>query len=121
MKKHNNIRFKAGQNIAMKVPLHQYEQTVKFYRDIIGLPQIKDEEPQTVFKFGDKKLWIDKENHLSQSEIWLELECKNLEEAKKYLESENIIRRDDVEKLPEGFEGFWIASPGDIIHLITKG
>ncbi len=105
----------------MKVPSHQYEQTVQFYRDIIELPQVKDEEPQIVFKFGDKNLWIDKTDQLSQTEIWLELECDDLEEAKIYFKSEDIIRRDEIEKLPEGFEGFWIASPGDIIHLISKG
>ena len=116
-----HVSFKAGKNIAMKVPSHQYEQTVLFYRDIIGLHQLKNEEPQIVFEFGDKKLWIDKENHLSQAEIWLELTCSDLEEAKKYLASEKIIRRNEIEKLPKDFEGFWISSPSDIIHLISKG
>ena len=119
--KKRKVTFAAGQNIAMKVPPHQYEQTVTFYRDIIGLPVIKEEEPHIVFKFGDNKLWIDRVNHLSQSEIWLELECNDVKEAKKYLTSENIMRRDEIEKLPEGFEGFWIAGPNNIIHLISKG
>ncbi len=113
------ITFRAGNNIAMKVPSHQYDQTVTFYKDIIGLPQIKNEEPKMVFKFGDKKLWIDREKHLSQAEIWLELQCSHLEEAKKYLTSEKIIRRDEVEQLPKDFKGFWITSPSNIIHLIT--
>jgi predicted enzyme related to lactoylglutathione lyase len=115
-----NIKFKAGKNIAIKVPTHQYEQTVEFYRDIIGLPQIRQEKPQIVFKFGDKNLWIDKQNYLSQAEIWFEIECENINEAKKYFKAKRVVRRDEVEKLPPDFKGFWIASPGDIIHLITE-
>jgi hypothetical protein len=30
-------RIKGGINIAMKVPPHQYEETIAFYRDVIGL------------------------------------------------------------------------------------
>ncbi|HBR99063.1 MAG TPA: hypothetical protein DD979_17040 [Gammaproteobacteria bacterium] len=29
-------RFQAGRNIAMKVPPHQYDATVRFYRDTLG-------------------------------------------------------------------------------------
>ena len=36
------MKFTAGNNIAMKVPYHQYEQTVHFYRDIIRLPEKKE-------------------------------------------------------------------------------
>jgi hypothetical protein len=115
----NRVILKAGKNLAMKVPSHQYEQTVQFYRDIIGLRQIKERKPEIVFKFGDKNLWIDKENHLSQAELWLELECKNIDEAKRYLRRKGVIRRDEIEKLPKHFKGFWITSPSDIIHLIS--
>lgn len=39
---------------AMKVPSHEYDQTVKFYRDIIGLSQIKEKKPKIVLEFGDR-------------------------------------------------------------------
>jgi hypothetical protein len=115
-----SVNFNAGKNIAMKVPSHQYEQTVIFYREIIGLPQIKEEEPEIVFKFGDKKLWIDKVQHLSQAEIWLEIECDDINEAKKHFKQHKVNRRDEIEKLPRDFKGFWISSPSDIIHLISE-
>ncbi len=120
MKEKSKVKFKAGKNIAMKVPAHQYEQTVQFYRDVIGLRQIKENGPEIVFKFGNKHLWIDKVNHLSQSEIWLEIECDNINEAKKYFKAKEITRRDEIEKLPKGFQAFWITNPCDIIHLITE-
>lgn len=28
-------------------------------------------------------------------------------------------RRDEIELLPEGFKGFWVSSPANIIHLVT--
>ncbi len=120
MRKNNKVKFSAGKNIAMKVPAHQFEQTVQFYRDIIGLRQIKENEPEVVFKFGDKNLWIDKANNLSQAEIWLEIECKNINEAKKYFKAKEITRRDEIEKLPRGLQAFWITNPCDIIHLISE-
>jgi hypothetical protein len=29
--------FQPGQNIAMKIPPHEFEETQKFYRDILGI------------------------------------------------------------------------------------
>ena len=34
------VKFAGGKNIAMKVPPHQHEATVRFYRDLLGLEQI---------------------------------------------------------------------------------
>lgn len=117
-------RFRPGQNIAIKVPAHQFEQTVSFYRDILGLEQVSRSSPDpsdsTAFKFGDKNLWIDRMTSLSQAEIWLEIEADDIERAKVYLEKANIARRDEIEPLPAGFNGFWVSSPSDIIHLVTE-
>ena len=45
---------------------------------------------------------------------------KNIDGAKKYFKRKCVIRRDEIEKLPNDFTGFWITSPSDIIHLITE-
>ncbi len=116
----NNLIFIAGKNIAMKVPPHLFVKTVAFYRDIIKLPAIKESEPYEVFEFGDKKLWIDKVDHLSQSEIWLEIECNDIKKAKAYFKNKNIIFREEIEELPKKLKAFWIAGPNDIIHLIKE-
>ena len=42
MSKNEDITFEAGDNIAMKIPPHQYDATVRFYRDILRLPQIEN-------------------------------------------------------------------------------
>lgn len=114
-------KFRASRNMAMKVPAHEYSQTVAFCRDIIGLPMIAEEAPSVVFQFGDKRLWLDKVDQLSQAEIWLEICADDLRAAEKYLDKRGIVRRDEIEPLPEDFEGFWIAYPANIIHLVFHG
>ncbi|KPJ76261.1 MAG: hypothetical protein AMJ54_12410 [Deltaproteobacteria bacterium SG8_13] len=115
--------FKPGKNIAIKVPLHRYRQTVSFYRDTLGLEPIDRSSPgsgdSVGFKFGDKNLWIDRSTTLSQAEIWLEIETEDIAQAAAFLEKSSIARRDQIEPLPDGFNGFWITSPADIIHLVT--
>jgi len=115
--------FVPGRNIAMKVPEHEYERTVAFYRDTLGFRQLADAAPgsaETVaFEFGDKVLWIDNVPSLSQAELWLEVRCADVEAAADYLREHDCARRDGIEPLPEGFSGFWLASPSNIIHLVT--
>ena len=62
-----------GINIAMKVPPHQFEATVAFYRDVIGLKPFTAKAPAIGFELGPIRLWIDEAPMLSQAEVWLEL------------------------------------------------
>ena len=116
-------KFTPGKNIAMKVPAHEFDRTVTFYRDILCFEQVDALSPDNIesvtFKFGDKNLWIDKISGISQAEVWFEVVTTDIEVASKYLEKNNCIRRDEIEPLPKGFKGFWLANPANIIHLIT--
>ena len=119
-----NMKFSPGKNIAMKVPSHEFEKTVAFYKDVLGF-KIKeaaspDNMESATFEFGDKNLWIDKVPGISQAEVWLEVITEDIEKASKYFEEKSCVRRDEIEPLPEGFQGFWIANPANIIHLITE-
>jgi catechol 2,3-dioxygenase-like lactoylglutathione lyase family enzyme len=114
------VNFSAGRNIAMKVPPHLYEATVRFYRDVVGLRQLEKHLPFVVFEFGANQLWLDNVPALSQAEVWLELATNDLAAAAQYLNQANVVRCDEIEPLPEGFEGFWIANPASIIHLVCK-
>lgn len=113
-------KFAAGRNIAMKIPPHQFPRTVEFYRDILGLPLIAEEAPHIVFEFGENRLWLDKVEHISQAEIWLEIQCDDVEEASEYLKNRGVTHCDEIEQLPEGFKGFWISNPANIIHLVGQ-
>ena len=113
-------RFAGGRNIAMKVPPHLYEATVKFYRDVVGLKLLKNHPPSIGFEFGGNQLWIDRTPGLSQAEIWLELVTNHVSAASEHLTSANVVRCDEIETLPEGFQAFWVSSPASIIHLVCK-
>lgn len=117
------LRIAGGRNIAMKVPPHVWDTTVQFYRDVIGLRVLERAPtlpPSVGFEFGSNQLWVDRVDGLSQAEIWLELNTHDLQDAASHLMSAGIARRDEIEALPEGFEGFWIANPASIIHLVAK-
>ena len=123
MAKEAKVKFKGGRNIAMKVPPHLWETTVQFYRDILALKVIEHAAtvPQSVvFQFGANRLWIDRVDGLSQAELWLELTASCVQEAAEHLESAGVVRRDEIEKLPADFEGFWIQNPASIIHLVSQ-
>ena len=52
--------IKGGFNIAMKVPPHQFDETVRFYRDVVCLEPFDEKAPEIGFKLGPNRLWIDK-------------------------------------------------------------
>ena len=116
--------FRPGKNIAIKVPAHEFERMVEFYKIIIGLKQkdtnSRDDFDSIAFEFGDKNLWVDKISELSQAEVWLEIESDNAADAKSYLEEQGCVIRNEIEPLPSGFNGFWLSSPSNIIHLVNE-
>ena len=113
------VQFSGGKNIAMKVPPHQYDATVAFYRDLLGLEPIGGPAGDAVgFKFGPNNLWIDKVPSMSQAELWLEIVTDNTAEAAAVLKKAGIVRCDEIEDLGSNFDGYWIANPASIIHLV---
>ena len=115
--------FSPGKNIALKTPGHEYEAVVGCYRDILGLPELPLKEPDpfesVCFDFGDKVLWVDKIDGISQSEIWLEIVTDDVQAAQHYLLDQGCIIRNEIETLPDTVPGFWLNSPSNIIHLVT--
>ena len=112
-------RFTGGPNIAMKVPAHRFEACVAFYKDVLGLEEIATEGTSRTFRFGQARLWLDPCPQLSQAEVWLELVTDDTDAAAKHLAAAGVTRCDAVEPLPDGFDGFWIANPADIVHLVA--
>ena len=110
--------FSGGRNIALKLPPHEFDSTVKFYRDVLGLKQLPDHLPAVVFEFGPNQLWMDKVATMTQAEVWLELRTPDTAAAALHLDKQYVTRCDAVEELPDGFDGFWISSPANIVHLV---
>jgi catechol 2,3-dioxygenase-like lactoylglutathione lyase family enzyme len=112
--------YRGGNNVAMKLPPHHFEGAVKFYRDTLGL-KVSDHGESKLVEFGPIRLWLDRCPQFSQTELWLEVVASNSDEAAKHLGDEKVTRCDPIEKLPDGFRGFWIASPADIVHIVSEG
>ncbi len=115
------VRFTPGKNIALKVPTHEFERTVRFYRDVLGFAVAADNGsqcPSVVFEFGDKHLWVDPVATLSQAEIWLEVVTDDLAAAAQALNAAGCVRRDEIEPLPGDLRAFWISNPANLIHLV---
>lgn len=98
-------KFTGGVDIALKLPPHQFEATIAFYRDVIGLKQITDKLPDIGFELGPVKLWIAAAPEMSQAELWLELFTDNFSEVAEYLKAAGVVRCDAIEALAEGFRG----------------
>ncbi len=97
------------------------ERSVAFYRDVLGFEVIGRHAASTVFRFGDKRLWVDRVPTLSQGEVWLEVQAEDVKAAAAWFAAQGVVRHDEIEPLPDGFDGFWIAAPGGMIHLISQG
>ena len=108
-----------GVNIAMKVPAHQYEAVVAFYRETLGCEEIAGGDDVS-FRFGANRLWIDRVSQISQAEIWLELVTSDFEAAARKLEAAGIARDDAIEPLPDTLEAGWFFNPANIVHLLRK-
>lgn len=115
------MTYTAGKNIAIKTPEHEYADTVKFYREILGFEDAIDYQPDATsaaVHFGDKVLWIDCVPTLSQAEIWLEINTPDTAAARKSLAQQGIATRSAIEPLPANIDAFWISGPNNIIHLV---
>ncbi len=112
--------FTGGPNIAIKTPSHQFEATVGFYRDVLGLEEVETSGESVSFRFGANRLWVDCVPQLSKAEVWLEVATDNVEAAAKYLSERGVIRRDEVEALPGSVRGFWVCDAASNIILIHE-
>lgn len=110
--------FSPGSNIAMKVPERHYAETLAFYRDVLGL-SVEEVETGAKVAFGAVTLWLDRLAHQSQIDLWLEVRAEDTVAAKAYLAAQGVPLCNEVEPLPDDFDGFWIAAPAGTIHLVA--
>lgn len=113
-------KIKGGINIAMKVPSHQYRQTIAFYRDVVGLKPFDVKVPAVGFELGPNRLWIDEAPAMSQAEVWLELFTDDHAGALRHLEDNGVTRCDPIEPLEQGFRGGWIINPAGVVHMVRE-
>jgi len=105
-----------GKNIAIKVPLHKWEETVAYYRDRVGLKVTKELKNSIGFSFGNMTLWIDRVERQSQVDIWLELFTDDPDKA---IETLGSPVRDELEPLDD-VNGHWTSDPAGVILLVRN-
>ena len=112
-------RFRGGDNIALKVPAFRFEETVSFYRDVIGLPDLGKEGSSRAFRFGPVTLWVDCVEEGSQTDVWLELFTEDADGAAGWLAEHGTPVRDELEPLA-GVKSPWISTPAGGVHLLYE-
>ena len=112
--------IEGGINIAMKVPAHQYEATVAFYRDTLSLEPFTEKPGNIGFIHGPNRLWIDRVENYTQAEVWLELFTPDFAQAAGLLKDKGVVRNDAIEDLGEGFRGGWFFNPAGVVHLVRE-
>ncbi|MGH8490712.1 MAG: hypothetical protein ACREXS_18080 [Gammaproteobacteria bacterium] len=50
----------------------------------------------------------------------MQLEDRQVMAASTHFKAAGVVRCDEIEPLPEGFDGFWISNPASIIHIVSK-
>jgi len=107
-----------GSNIAMKVPAGLFDETVRFYRDAVALPVLEERESSVGFGFGSMVLWLDRVDHATHAEVWLELSTSNVRSAAEKLAAAGARIADEIEPLDRE-DRHWIIDPAGAVLLLT--
>ena len=99
------------------MPPREFDQTVAFYRHVLGLEHLETHGRTEAFRFGSCCRWIDFAPHLSQRSSGSS--CRPTIPPPPHLAQHGVTRCHEVERLPEGFDGFWIVNPADIVHPVA--
>ncbi|XID90172.1 VOC family protein [Paenibacillaceae bacterium WGS1546] len=120
MERGAEVQFIGGANIALKIPKYKYDETVRFYKEIVKLPYLGFKYGSHFFQLGQSKLWLDCMENYSQQDVWLEIQTDDPEAAAEFLREHRISRRDEVEP-HENSAGYWISDPcGTILRVNPK-
>lgn len=84
------MKLEAGSNIVMQVPVHLYQDTVHFYRDVLLMDIEEGDEAPVLYvgakvAFGAITLWLQPVQAAGQPLVLLEIRSDNMEAAAAYL------------------------------------
>ncbi|CAM4451968.1 VOC family protein [Nocardia ninae] len=118
--------FRGGRNIAMKLPRAQFDRTVAFYRDTLGM-EVTDNSGEAVaegviqsaaIQFGPVTLWLDRVDNYARADLWLELFTDDVDRATEHLAAHGVPVQDELEPLPSTMKAHWISNPVGIPHIV---
>lgn len=118
--------FRGGHNIAMKLPKAQFDRTVAFYREVLGM-EVTDSSSEAVaegviqsvaIRFGPVTLWLDRVDNYARADLWLELFTDDVDRATEHLAAHGVPVQDELEPLPAGMNAHWISNPVGVPHIV---
>lgn len=116
--------FEGGINIAIKIPKSRYEETVRFYREVLQL-EVKEVliKNPTVSRthqvaFGPNTVWLDCVDNYTHSETWLELKTPDVAKATEYLRTKGTNTCDELEEIPTN--SHWIMDPAGTVFIVNE-
>lgn len=118
--------FSGGHNIAMKLPKAQFDRTVAFYRDVLGM-DVTDDSGEAIaegvvqsaaVRFGPVTLWLDRVDNYARADLWLELFTDDVDRATEHLAAHGFPVQDELEPIPSGMNAHWISNPVGVPHII---
>jgi catechol 2,3-dioxygenase-like lactoylglutathione lyase family enzyme len=121
--------FNGSANVAMKIPHADYDATLTFYRDVLGLPVVKEDASGTptvsethAVKFGPMTLWLDRVDTYSQTDLWLELHTDDVDAATAKLGATGIATCDEIEPFTDDASrrSHWIKIPAGVVHHLAS-
>jgi catechol 2,3-dioxygenase-like lactoylglutathione lyase family enzyme len=112
-------RFAPGANIAVKVPASRYDETVAFYRDVLGLASLDSHAEYEVFDFGGVRLWLDRVPHATHPEIWLEVRTDDADRGAQHLAAAGARITDEIEPLCD-MAAHWVMDPAGTVLLLSQ-
>ncbi|MEN3271777.1 MAG: hypothetical protein V7636_538 [Actinomycetota bacterium] len=112
------MSLRPGTNIAVKVPAGHFESTVSFYRDTVALTVVDQRESSVGFAFGSSVLWLDRVEHATHAEVWLELSSDDVDADASTLVAAGARIADEIEPLDRS-DRHWIIDPAGTVLLLT--
>jgi hypothetical protein len=110
--------LEAGSNIAVKVPAGLFDSIVRFYRDTVALPVVDERDSSVGFEFGSMVLWLDRVEHATHAEVWLELSTTDVDASTAALVGAGARVADEIESL-DRTDRHWIIDPAGTVLLLT--
>lgn len=107
----------------MKVPPHVWDETVRFYRETLGLREMPNPFETGPVPSGSSsapaRCGSTKVPGVSQAELWLQVTTDDTTAAAEHLAAAGVARCDEIEPLGTT-SAYWITSPASIVHLVSE-
>ncbi len=106
-----------AERLEVNLPADAYNEDVAFYRDVIGLPILTQDEYCTVFKCDSIDLQLNRAEELELPNAWMSIHGANQGSAQ---DSSPTIPASKAAEIMEDFDGYWVSDLTGLIKLVKS-